>query len=299
MKLESLSFTLYNRNYTLINCYFPSGKTSTQTSQRIKIIQKLTSYVQNLNYKNRKLIIAGDFNLVLNQIDRTGHFTPNTNDKILFQKLLSNFDLIDSYRFLYPNTKTYFFSRSKPTSRLDRIYISSSLTIKITQTSYYNITFSNHNKAPIIALKLPSKTTFKSFHWKLNDSILSIPIIYQHIQSYIKTFHNPPSSIQQPLQWWDLLKTKIKNRIIYYSKIQQNNTKNFQNTLNNKLHHAQQLQQHEHIAHITHQLQQIRLNKQTGLQIRSRIPPLTSIEQPLTPSPYHRKSNPNQIPYTT
>ena len=44
--IQSLSFTLYNMNYTLINCYFPSGKTSTQTSKRIKAIQKLKSYLQ-------------------------------------------------------------------------------------------------------------------------------------------------------------------------------------------------------------------------------------------------------------
>ena len=159
--IQSLSFTLYNMNYTLINCYFPLDKTSTQTSQWIKAIQKLTSYLQNLNYKNRQLIIAGDFNLVLNRIDRIGYFSPNTNDKILFQKLLSNFDLIDSYHYLYPNTKTFSFSRSQPISRLDRIHVPSSLTIKITQTSYHNITFSDHNKALIISLKLPSKTTFK------------------------------------------------------------------------------------------------------------------------------------------
>ena len=54
--IQSLSFTLYNMNYTLINCYFSSGKTSTQRSQWIKAIQKLTSHLQNLNYKNRQLI---------------------------------------------------------------------------------------------------------------------------------------------------------------------------------------------------------------------------------------------------
>ena len=73
---------------------------------------------------------------------------------------------------------------------------------------------------------------------------------------------------------------KNKHRIICYSKIHQNSTHNFQNILNNKLHHAQQLQQHEHIAHIEHQIQQIRLNKQTLSQIRSRLPPLTSIDNP-------------------
>ena len=62
---ESVSYHAFNHTYetrekkaaetcamtshtiTLTNCYFPSGKTSTQTSQRIKVIQKLTSYLQN------------------------------------------------------------------------------------------------------------------------------------------------------------------------------------------------------------------------------------------------------------
>ena len=62
--------------------------------------------------------------------------------------------------------------------------------------------------------------------------------------------------------------------------MQQNNTHNFQNRLNNKIYDAQQIQQHEHIAHTTHQLQPIRLNKQIGSQIKSRLPPLSSINNP-------------------
>ena len=133
--IQSIFFTLSNINYTLINCYLPFGKTSTQTSNRIKAIKTLTSYLHNLEFKNNYVIIAGDFNLDLNPIDRTGHYTPNTNDKILFQKILTNFDLIDSYRYLYPNSRTFSFFRSYSTSRLDRIYISSSLITKITHSS--------------------------------------------------------------------------------------------------------------------------------------------------------------------
>ena len=140
-------------NYPLINCYLPSGK----TSHRIKAIKTLTFYLHKLDYKNNKVIIAGDFNLVTNLIDRTGHFTPNTIDKILFQKLLSNLNLIDSYRYLYPYSKSFSFSRSHPTSRLDHIYISSSLTSKITQSSYCNIPFSDHDKALLLISKYPSK----------------------------------------------------------------------------------------------------------------------------------------------
>ena len=155
--IQSLSFTLSDINYTLINCYLPSRNSSPQTSHRTKAIKTLTSYLHKLDYKNNKIIIVGDFNLMTNPIDRTGHFTFNTIDKILFQKLLSNFDLIDSYRYLYPYSKTFSFSCSHPTSRLDRIYIFSSLTFKITQSSYCKITFSDHNKGPSLTSKYPPK----------------------------------------------------------------------------------------------------------------------------------------------
>ena len=192
-------------------------------------------------------MIAGDFKLVLNSIDGTGYFAPNTNEKILFQKLISNFGLTDSYRNFYPYTKIFPFSRSRPTSRLDRIYISS-LILKIFNTSYYSIPFSDHNKAPIITLKIPSTTTFKSSDWKLNDSIISFPYINLFIESFIKTLSSPPNPIQQPLKWWDLFKTKIK--ILFYSKSQQSKARRLQNILSKRLHQAQLLQQHEQIANI-------------------------------------------------
>ena len=68
-------------NYTFVNCYLPSGKTSTQTSQRIKAIKTPTALPPQIRLQNNYVIIAGDFNLVINPIDKTGHFTPKTNDK--------------------------------------------------------------------------------------------------------------------------------------------------------------------------------------------------------------------------
>ena len=179
-----MSFTLHNVNFTLINCYVPSGNTSSQTIKRVKAIQSIISFLNNLDFRKRQL--ASDFNLLLKSIDRTGYFAPNTNDKILFQKLISNLDLTDSYRYFYPYTKIFSFSRSRPTSSLDRIYLSSSLIPKISNTSYYSIPFSDHNKAPIITVKIPNTTIFKSSHWKLNDSIISFPHINFFIESIIK-----------------------------------------------------------------------------------------------------------------
>ena len=154
------------------------------------------SFLNNLDFRNRLLIIVGDFNLVLNSIDRTDYFTSNTKDEILFQKIISNFDLTDFYRYFYPYTKIFPFSRSRSLSRLDRIYVSYFLVPKISNTSYYSIPFSDHNKAPIITLKIRSTTTLKSFYWKLNNSIISFPHINRFIESFIKT----PSSPLNPIQ---------------------------------------------------------------------------------------------------
>ena len=60
--IQSLSYTLSDMNYTLINCYLASGNSSPQTSHRTKAIKTLTSYLHKLDYKNNKVIIAGDFN---------------------------------------------------------------------------------------------------------------------------------------------------------------------------------------------------------------------------------------------
>ena len=107
--------------------------------------------------------------------------------------------LIDSYRYLYPYSKTFSFSCSHPTSRLDHTYISSSLISKITHSSYCNIPFSDVNKAPL--LKIPSKINCKSSHWKLNNFICIIPLIHLYIQSFIKNLCKPFNPIQQPLKW--------------------------------------------------------------------------------------------------
>ena len=278
--IQSLSFTLSENNYTLINCYLPSGKTSSQTSHRIKAIKTFSSYLHNLDFKNRRLIIAGDFNLVLHKIDKTGHFTPNTNDKILFQTILSNFDLIGSYRFLYPHSKTFSFSRLQPISRLDRIYISSPLISKISLSSYCNISFSDHNKASHLTLKIPSKLKYKSSHWKLNNSILDSPFILLYIKLFIKNLSYPLNPIQYPLKWWDLFKTKIKYKLIFYSKTQQYKISKALNTMQNVLNKAKLTHQHEEISLLKHKLKQFQEYKSYGAQIRSRLHPLSRIDDP-------------------
>ena len=42
--IQIMSFTLYDVNFTLINCYLPSGNTSSQTIKRVKAIRSIISF---------------------------------------------------------------------------------------------------------------------------------------------------------------------------------------------------------------------------------------------------------------
>ena len=115
---------------------------------------------------------------------------------------------------------------------------------------------------------------------KLNDSILDSTTIHLYIKLFIKNFSYPLNPIQHPLKWWDLFKTKIKYKLIFYSETQQNKNSKIHNTLQNKLIKARQTNQHEEIFQLTHKLKQIQENKLNRAQIRARLPPLSSIDDP-------------------
>ena len=94
----------------------------------------------------------------------------------------------------------------------------------------------------------------------------------------IKNLFLPINLIQQPLQWWDLTKFKIKQYLIFQSKQILKETTRKQNTLQQNLFKAKQSNQYETISNISNQIDQIEQKKKLGSQIRSRVPPLSSID---------------------
>ena len=115
---------------------------------------------------------------------------------------------------------------------------------------------------------------------ELNNSLLDSPSILLYTKLFIKNLTYPINPIQHPLKWWDLFKTKIKYELILYSKIQQKKNSQIYNTLRNNLIKAKQHNQHDEISQLTLKLNQIYENKLNGAQIRSRLPPLSSIDDP-------------------
>ena len=164
-RIQSVTFPILNSLYTIINVYFPSGHDSKVIKDRVHCINELFLYLKNLNLRNRKIHIVGDFNFTLNNIDRAGKFCFNSNDKLLFRQLLCCFDLIDIYRTVFPQKVVYTFSRTHPTSRLDRIYSPNSDRSNIVEIKHLPVSFSDHSLAPSMVIKTTSKIPTLHSYW--------------------------------------------------------------------------------------------------------------------------------------
>ena len=100
-------------DWTLLNCYFPSGTTGdTRQAFKMKFLTDFQAWVEELRQERPKLIIVGDFNIAHEPIDIHDHvgnkkssgFLPEERDWMT-QWLASGFT--DSFRHLEPEKVEY------------------------------------------------------------------------------------------------------------------------------------------------------------------------------------------------
>ena len=83
-RIQSLSIQFGSSKYYFINTYLSSG--NKQTNTRKIELETLVKHLENITQANT--YILGDFNFVMNKIDRTGRHSPTTLDKLFFKNVL-------------------------------------------------------------------------------------------------------------------------------------------------------------------------------------------------------------------
>ena len=123
-RIQSLYLKTKRFSFFILNVYFPSGASSRPQELRMNCIETLRNFLleSHLSFQT-KLLLLGDFNVVLSPKDRTSTYKPNTPDKLLFSSFLQNHGLSDIFRYTSPNKISYSYFTSKSASRLDRIYV--------------------------------------------------------------------------------------------------------------------------------------------------------------------------------
>lgn len=222
-KIEKFEFDLSGRflfvdllieniPFRLINIYAPNKELD-----RKEFFNDLTKYV----VCNKNVILGGDFNCILNsKYDKIGTGA-NLNYGCVGSKelieLCNDFSLVDVFRNLNPHmfATTWHAPLTKDIHvRLDRFYISKYLVEKNIIFDFYPVSFSDHDIFAF-TLKLNKSCQFGPSYWKFNDKLLEDDNFVKHFRLFYQ-YHTKNMNIT--LNAWDILKEKIKNFCILYSK---------------------------------------------------------------------------------
>ena len=172
--------------YQLINIYAPTKPTKKQT-----FYQKLSDFLE----KGNNIILAGDFNMIENKfLDKLGGNTSNTHLIGLNQlkEIKKEHNLIDIWRKHNPFVRTFTFHNHNNTihSRLERIYISKTLTTKtckIIPTSFTD------QDGVSVTIQVSEEYPRGPGIWKLNTSILKLKQFQQIFHKFWEFWQNKKS----------------------------------------------------------------------------------------------------------
>lgn len=194
-----LTVTLQNA-VTVINSYAPSGSNN-RTAREDFFNRTLPTYMlQHAPF----LIIAGDFNSVINACDSTGtsNFSPN------LKRLVQTKDLTDCWRLFNTGTD-YTFVRGQSMSRIDTIYVNRPIVQRLRYCRIQVNCFSDH-KAVVMRLVLPVQSNLVSRSlWKLSNVLLS-PEVLQELSGKWSYWKRSRPNFRSWVDWWvDFAKTKL------------------------------------------------------------------------------------------
>ena len=266
-RIQTLNIFNENENLLIYNCYFFN-----KPYERLQLIEILN---KKLECNKNNMIILGDFNFVENKIDtKNQHLFKLTKDKLAFKKLKEENDFIDIFREKNLKQKIFTYINKKGATRIDRIYINSSLKAKVENFKYYPTVNTDHIMMPLISLKYVAKLRWGKGIYKLNNSILRLNYVQNELYNIWQIHKQSKLNFPNLIDWWEkgklLLKQCFLNLSIEVNKSNQNKIL----TINNKISILLEgdLEQNKlKIASLKTKLEKLYNIKNEGARIRSRL----------------------------
>ena len=173
-----------------------------------------------LRKRQEHKILIGDFNLTLDvELDRQNTYNNNNRAKEEVLNMCDEFKVRDIWRILYENKREYSWIKkgSYPTkaSRIDFTLISGGLDQKVEDIQYISSIYTDH-RAVYVVLKLEPLER-GSGYWKFNNTVLQDKEFLDLIRMEIM-LTSTAASHKDPQTKWELIKKKIKDKSIEFSK---------------------------------------------------------------------------------
>ena len=184
-----------------------------------------------------KVIIAGDWNTTLNQIDKRGGlpWKPKRYRNALID-LMEEVNLIDIYRQLYPSSKSFTFE-SRPLnlkSRIDFFLISRPLSSDV-KNAEIRVSIAPDHKSIFLNIEIKSEFQRGLGLWKFNNSLLEDENYKELIAFYYPQILQKHSDVVDKQLLWELIKMELRSKTIRFSKSKRYSSKCKEETLQNEL----------------------------------------------------------------
>ena len=200
-------------SFSICNVYAP-------TSHQLqgKFLQILNEFLtSNLNIT--QLIVGGDWNVTLENIDKRGGTQwKQTAYRNSVVSMMHNLDLIDIFRKLKPNTKSYSYESKffKVKSRIDYFLIANNLT-NLVQNVGTKTAITPDHKAIKLCLK-PFKSTRGPGLWKFNNSLLKDAEYVNLISDKYPIIREKYADIADKRLKWEMIKMELRGVTISFAK---------------------------------------------------------------------------------
>ena len=234
-----LDITIYEETIILASVYFP---TKDKEKMQLKLLETLTTKL--VQYHDRNIIIAGDFNLSINPIldkpkgketsKESSKFRVNTN------AFLEAFDLNDPIRIKYPNKKLSTWHNKVASTRLDYIMVSSPLLNRISNSKIIPAILTDHDLVKI-HLEIPESVVKGPGYWKFNSSYLHNKDYVDLIKMTIKNTATENAKLEDKGLIWDVVKMKIRAASIQFASAFKRNQRSIENELHKALEKLKEL----------------------------------------------------------
>ena len=203
---------LINENkITIVNIYAPNSE-----NEQITFFRSVRELIANQMISN-ELIIAGDFNVHLENIDKKGGQPTVKRSRAAIELLITDNNLTDIWRSKHPNEHSYTWEQETKgiMCRLDYFLISKAVT-KIVKTC--KITTSIQTDHKMVIMEIDSKITNNRGPglWKFNNSLLDDHTYCKKVHEVIATAWE--NDTQTSEFKWEYLKFNIQTTTIQYSK---------------------------------------------------------------------------------
>ena len=203
--------TIDDTDISIVSLYAPNNM-----RDRLDFFHKTHHWINKNALFQNSLLISGDMNCCLRDIDR--HPVSNVNDysKKAFLKLINELDLNDCWPLISDRPGyTYYDKRTGSKSRIDYILTSKILPFTLNTMSIVKCTVSDHETL-IAGFKTVSQKRGKGY-WKLNNSLLQDSKYKMAVKSIIRETINELSDIKSHRLTWELMKIRVKEYSIQYS----------------------------------------------------------------------------------